>query len=1757
MNKYKKLKNPLVLLGCMLVSHSSYSYAVDAVDNDNYSSVKIQDVSFLKKIMDNGNSILDVAEHIGENRDYVITLPVNNGCLDPRLTLLSKDNSRHYEVSYNGPPAGKYEKFEIHTGTITKNDNILPVHYSVALSSTNQANGMQCATQEGDMPEIQVEVVDDIPDAKDGSKNLRIKNVSPQAITITNIAGPKDNLAITAEFNKDISIDSGEARDVVLKPGSICTSKNETSVYGLVISYKVGDVQSSNKFKVGIGYSCDWERERTSAELKAARYALAAKETATTTSAASSEITIDKSKDINGYLAYDPESKKYILNIKNTSGSGIDIKSISLAPGAVLKNLASTIASGSTYAIPLPLDTGNYGRHVVIKYYSYSVDNATTAKTTTVKTIRIPIAVNCCGVADSPLAGKSLVTAEPPMDIFSSILPPQDSSQPLTYREIYSPQDTVIGDDYTIHYKITNLGEDKVPLSISTPSSPIYREPAVENNCGDTLDSKSSCNIKLLIHPETVGDFSQKLKISEKLYIPISFTVDCIEGAGIIPPDLTSSRTDQLSRVVQVGEKVEHEFNFAANSPVLISDAIVKDEGFAGNGIRAAVKNELLDRSKCMPYSALDNAKYYGTAGYWKTDGSLSNGNSCFMPFSFIPETKGVVRKELLVLYKDSKGHEQFIKQPILLYVSTDKYEGNYKKAYLEGLSQKDIDALALANKEIEGKSQSEKDALILANRQKYLPPKVIQEQNTSAAIKADVEKTVTAGMKTLFDSLISEGKFSLAKLKTLKADVTEIVCLGDKNYENQLDSKLPLTETTPRDYTSASLDLNAYVKKVAVDTAVDEIISRTNGLSDRIQVQREDIYAHNYKDVPAFLVNLISDMDKWDGAKVIDDADINAETIKTAVDQAKKDLNLLGKHVFDDQKSEVDTLIDNLKTLQENTDIAKFNQMFTDLQAEALQNSVAAKAKIPALQEKLRLALETAKTSMQGLGVLVDKDQKTFSQNVLLDKRPLFLNDLAAIEQLIGKVSEYDIALGKLIAAKNSYQEDQEKAFSAVDQYRFPNATSMINGISRDERYHTSKLWSGFPDINNNISGQVSDRINQLVVSKNSTREALHTSYLTKTANEIISEAKNEVSTQVQQALSLAKEGKFSELEERLVDIVKEKKASYKAKLEEKLGWKNAQDFVNDLNTGIESAANGEIDAAKNLKITVANLDGNISSLEVRIKKHDYDTLVSEKGIHNDLEAISSDITRWEGTDQTIDGYKQILQLKGRISYFDYTIFGLQKLKIDKLIYNFARLQKIDDVARSTFETELKSIKSSVARYLIPGLKTRLEQDLAEAKTSMLVLGILTKTLKDQDTFSVDPNVEKNKFETDISSVKKLIGEVEGYSENLKAIEDANKKVQTALSVFAKDVDFTKLRDDLNNIATNVAEAYKQKRTALTIKYGTLDSSFVDIDFTKVKTKVEEAANDIIEAIKTANANVERVAARIKGYDFDTHDSEKSVSECLEEFAFEHNQLSTKIHDCIVKTDKLWITTKEGSGLYYDKIVKPLVDRVKKLEVDFAALQGISNTAVEKFKSEFTTIKSATSSDPAKAQKDIQLLSSKLAQAKLLAQGTKDTLIKDSLLASVNFNDDAFNKDVVAFDTFTAEVNAFKQKLDGYFVAKEKYKKDSDNFAADIKAYKFNTAKTLADKMKADTDYKATSLNIGLSDIIDTQSIDKKMESVDKLLVDLNALKDAKEKHDASYSNLLSNKNETIRQNLTNLGLCNWYCHKVEYVLDEFMKDK
>lgn len=1050
--------------------------------------------------------------------------------------------------------------------------------------------------------------------------------------------------------------------------------------------------------------------------------------------------------------------------------------------------------------------------------------------------------------------------------------------------------------------------------------------------------------------------------------------------------------------------------------------------------------------------------------------------------------------------------------------------------------------------------------------------------EGVSATFAADVlaVKNLIGEIKG-YDKRIDEIKIARDKVPTIiyplahkmnfsgiPAEALKMSAEGSGRYQSTI-RDLSSGEFKTPESSFLSIDFAAVLKPEVA--AAEKISTETNGLNLRISSMKKRIKDHDYgasgsqADISSSLSVLSSDIER------LENKDLDAQKQVLNLKYKTRAGRIWGKdsdyEVFSSQREEVDALIRNFKVLQENTDIAKLNEKFATLQAKALQDSVAAKANVPALRESFVTALETAKVAMQNLGVLADKDKKTFSSDVAPEKQLIFLDDLSAIETLITTVDSYDVALGRLIVAQDAYKQDQAIAFGYVDQYRFPNATVKADNISKNNRYKTSELWQGFPDVNKHIATEVEQRVSALATAKNVTRGALHASYLTNTANTISGMAKNAVSTQVQQALPLAAEGKFSELEAKLIDIVAEAKKACKFELErsENLGWENAQNFVSTANTSIDSVSSAEITAAAGFKTLVTDLDGRLNSLKARIRNHDFEAHDQETNVVDGLQAVRSQVATLEGTDLVTAGYKKALKL-GK----DHKVFASQSTMVDALISDFANLQKIDGAARLKAQEALKS----APRDQIPGLKARLEKDLDDAKSSMKTLGILID--QNQEIFNTDAAINQEKFKADILSTKQLIGEVEGRGESFTVTDDMNKQVKAALSAFAKDVNFPKLKQDLNNIAVNATKAYQQKREALTQKYQTLDGSFTTVDFQNtVKAKVDSI--DAVErAVETTSNDIERVAARIKTYDFNKHDTEKDVSIRLDEFAFEHNQLSGKIHGCISDADKLGIhTTGAEPALYYDKIIKPLVDRVQKLKNDLAALQGINSSAIEVSRSELTRIQGDISTDSATAQKDINNLSTKLDQAKLLAQQTRAALIADPLLAKFTFNDTEFNKDIAAFDVFAITVDALKQKLDGYFAAKNNYKKDSDDFNRNIKAYKFTAAKKVADNMRTNSDYKSSNLGIGLADIADTQSIatiDSKMEHVDKLLLGLGEFKRAKEMHDAAekngaqdyyYRNLLQNKDKiaSINSELKELGLCVWRCDSIETVLDKFMQDK
>lgn len=103
--------------------------------------------------------------------------------------------------------------------------------------------------------------------------------------------------------------------------------------------------------------------------------------------------------------------------------------------------------------------------------------------------------------------------------ILKSLSPRFDSSFTLTPRSAH-----------TLTYQVKNNGNSPVSLAIGRFHKPIYRDHAVDSDCGDSLASHKSCNVKLLVYPTKVEDIKQTLSVSsdvlqksleEELYIPV------------------------------------------------------------------------------------------------------------------------------------------------------------------------------------------------------------------------------------------------------------------------------------------------------------------------------------------------------------------------------------------------------------------------------------------------------------------------------------------------------------------------------------------------------------------------------------------------------------------------------------------------------------------------------------------------------------------------------------------------------------------------------------------------------------------------------------------------------------------------------------------------------------------------------------------------------------------------------------------------------------------------------------------------------------------------------------------------------------------------------------------------------------------------------------------------------------------------------------------------------------------------------------
>jgi hypothetical protein len=238
-----------------------------------YSIVKIQDVQ-LSEVMKSGLRIGDLGKNSDGKSSYVVAFAEKNNCFNPVVSLLDDAgvtcNNPNLQIQTSSAVGGRM-LWKIGTGVIETGS---PTFYSVVF---NEKSDNTCVEMKGSLPKVQISLTDA---KQNGSKKLTLRNISSQSIEISNIkniteGGSHD--AINAEFNgvsissitadQGVSIAAGEARDIVLKPGSICTFDEQSGRYKLEMEYKINGEISTNKFEVEINYSCDWELERIKKQL--------------------------------------------------------------------------------------------------------------------------------------------------------------------------------------------------------------------------------------------------------------------------------------------------------------------------------------------------------------------------------------------------------------------------------------------------------------------------------------------------------------------------------------------------------------------------------------------------------------------------------------------------------------------------------------------------------------------------------------------------------------------------------------------------------------------------------------------------------------------------------------------------------------------------------------------------------------------------------------------------------------------------------------------------------------------------------------------------------------------------------------------------------------------------------------------------------------------------------------------------------------------------------------------------------------------------------------------------------------------------------------------------------------------------------------------------------------------------------------------------------------------------------------------------
>ncbi|CAL7960147.1 exported hypothetical protein [Gammaproteobacteria bacterium] len=1662
--KNKNLKNLFVLLFSICIYHASY--AVDNNSKDNfYPEIKNYRLEY-----EIGKIELDIygADSTG-HRDYKVYFSSSSPSNKISLNLLDQGKSPIVgDAASNSilPDSAKGRTKTSWRLTRTTSQEVQQPKFFEVVDESNQKIIEQA------MPEINVDLSKD-------NKTLIIKNDSSESVIISSVIRKGAGSSGTSEVPEGTVIDAANFFSTPLNLPSISEAEKNSKggAYRFDIAYEVSGTVKHASFV--IEYSCNLGKEQKGLQQ---------------TASSKIEIEIDKLKD--GHLVYDSQSGKYNLTIKNTSDGYIDINSISLTSSEdVLVKPDSGIAPGATYAIPLslplPLKSGKYSKHVFVSYYSYSysVNQDTEVKTTTAKTIKIPVTVSCDGLESS--IDKLIVTAGSPVSTFSYVLPQQDSvSQPLTYKEVWAraPQeDRVVDGSSSVYYEIINTGDSPVSLSIREPLLPVHRTSAVENNCGDSLGVKSSCTIKLLIHPEVD---------SKELDKDLSITPTNLSATS---PDLTSSGlSNELFRIVPLGEKVEYQFDITARSRIGLFGTSIED--VVGDGIKALVKKASFIREGCdWGSTASENVYSYshnayigeestqhivGTKSVYKPS-YLNKGTVCSTFYSYTPTSTGVVRQDVLVTYIDSTGQKKIGTLQMLVYASTGKYESNYNKAYLKDLLQKNlsqgqIDAFALANKELEGKSQQEIENLISADREKYLLPKEIWEKDTAASIVSTENQRVNKEKEALLGSLLTEkNKFSFNTLKTLRTGgdvkegkIDEIIRNGEQKYQDRLNAELPL-DKTPRKYTLNSLDLEKYVDKKAVDAAVDEIVAKTEDLNSRILVVKKKVQDHDYTGVSELLTGLDTDINQWDGSNA-DNADNVADAsskngqIKAKIDTAKKDLSLDGKLVFEDQLSEVTTLI---------TD---FNKLVT--------------------------------SKIEDLGVV--QDYVTMQKTV---KAALDGTDEAAKDAAVATALSKDATLAKggttLLALQTRLQEVSDNAAAAMKELEI---------LDKEAKYTYSNILDYRQGISE--SSRAAFIVDMLSVEKMIEELKLYGEYLNS-----VSSARDRIQKDV---IPLAQNIKFADAQAEKNKIVAETDSGYKAKksaFEEKYlkAPYSEKPFVQTVSLDTTKVIAQELTATDTLKVTVDGLNNEIDVLEGKIKAHDY------KDVSSSLVTLQTKIAELEKTG--LDNYKAALKLKGVDGNPDTVILGTQSTRVDTLIADFNKLvtSKIEDLGVvQDYVTMQKTVKAAldgtdeaakdaaVATALskdatlakggttLLALQTRLQEVSDNAAAAMKELEILDKEAKYTYSNILDyrqgiSESSRAAFIVDMLSVEKMIEELKLYGEYLNSVSSARDRIQKDVIPLAQNIKFADAQAEKNKIVAETDSGYKAKKSAFEEKYLKAPYSekpfvqTVSLDTTKVIAQELTATDTLKVTVDGLNNEIDVLEGKIKAHDYKDVSSslvtlQTKIAE-LEKTGLDNYKAalklkgvdgnpdtvilgtqSTRVDTLIADFNKLVTSKIEDLGVVQDyvtmqKTVKAALDGTDEAAKDAAVATALSKDATLA-KGGTTLLALQTrlqevSDNAAAAMKELEILDK---EAKYTYSNILDYRqgISESSRA-------AFIVDMLSVEKMIEELKLYGEYLNSVSSARDRIQKDVIPLAQNIK---FADAQAEKNKIVAETDsgYKA-----------------------------------------------------------------------------------